>query len=692
MSNDLCYNIVTLSLPTALVRTGPAAEKRLESQDKEMNTPFFHSFIPKPAMLVRGGWLLFLLTVIPFLAACGEQGQVVPETQSPVVLTTQSPAASETQERQATSEQNVSFTTPHPILGDVRVRRAIAYCTNRDQLIASVYPFLSEEQRQKMFMHTFVPQGHWAEATKNITVYPFDPEKGKALLDEAGWKQRAPGQIRTNEQGQPLKLEFVTTDAKFRITWATVLEQQLRDHCGIEIVRKHAPASWVFGNTTGLSRRQFELAGYAWVGQADPGGSTLYACNQIPRPENNWEGQNIMGWCNERASRAIVAANNIISREERIRQYAIVQEEFTKDMVSLPLFNRFEAAAASNKLKNFRPDPSERSYLVDVDTWEMSDGSDTVVIGITQQPASLFALVESANVTQMLHDLLSVRVATSKGYDYQPVGVTRLPTIENGGAIMKKVPLREGDIIWSIKGEAEPLAPGVEFVDANNEVTVYQGGIVYANQLTVTFELVKGLTWEDGQPLKKADLELAHKIDCDPESGAVSLQVCKSILTYEVKDDHTVTITYLPGALWPEYFIQLGGAYPSHQKISDGRRLADVPAKEWSSLPEVARRPLSYGPYRIVSWEEGQRITFEANPYYYKGAPKIKRVVAEIFSDTQAAVAQLLAGHVDVIGPETLGAGVELETAMKAGAEGKIQFFPITSATWEHLDMNLFAP
>src|SRR5690606_33491929 len=120
---------------------------------------------------------------------------------------------------------------------------------------------------------------------------------------------------------------------------------------------------------SGLQRRDFELGAYAWVGETDPGGQTLYACNQIPLPSNNWEGQNYMGWCNETASRAILAANNTLDREERIRQYAIFQREFTKDMVSLPLFIRSEASAASNRVVNFRVDPTEY-YTANIEEWE----------------------------------------------------------------------------------------------------------------------------------------------------------------------------------------------------------------------------------------------------------------------------------------------------------------------------------
>src|SRR3712207_1937004 len=158
-------------------------------------------------------------------------------------------------------------------------------------------------------MDTFLPQGHWALATEGITKYPFDAEQGKRLLDEAGWKAEEAGTVRTNAKGETLSLKFTTTDAQFRQTWATVLEKQLLDNCGIQIVRTHAPGSWWFGDTTGLARRDFELGAYAWVGEPDPGGDTLYACNQIPLPSNNWEGHNAMGWCNEKASKAIIAAN-----------------------------------------------------------------------------------------------------------------------------------------------------------------------------------------------------------------------------------------------------------------------------------------------------------------------------------------------------------------------------------------------
>lgn len=662
---------------------------------------------------------LMLALMLPVLAACGapapvaqQTPQIIRETvivQAPtqppqiiretvIVRETAAPTLAATAAATTTAVAAGAFTTPHPVLGDVKVRQAIAYCTNRPELIKALYPFLDAQQQSKLQMDTNLPQGHWALATEGITKYPFDPAKGNALLEEAGWKlgagkQLGKGAVRAKSQANgdalPLALKFTTTNAQFRQTYATVLEKQLLDNCGIQIVRTHAPASYWFGATTGLARRDFELGAFAWVGSPDPGGSTLYACNQIPLPTNNWEGQNYMGWCNDKASKAIIAANNKLDRESRKKDYAVFQQEFTKDMVSLPLFNRLEAAAANKNLQNFKPDPTDY-VTANAGDWQLQGGGSSVVMGFTQEPASLFTLVEDAAVAAMAKDLITARTATTYGYDYQPVMLKRLPTIENGGATNMDVDVKAGDKVWSTEGKAVPLAPGVEVVNTTGETVKYTGAPLKMKQLKVTFDFVPGIKWEDGQPLKKADFELAAKINCAKESGATSFQVCESRQKVDFTSDTSYTVTYLPGSQWPEYFVQTVGAYPSHQVVAGGRKLADVPAKEWATLPEIAEKPLSNGPYKLVEWTKGQRMVFEANPNYFKGAPKVKRVTIQFFADTNQAVAQLLTGDVDILEPATLGAGPEVETVLKAGKDGKIQAVAITSPTWEHMDMNLF--
>jgi ABC-type transport system substrate-binding protein len=82
-------------------------------------------------------------------------------------------------------------------------------------------------------------------------------------------------------------------------------------------------------------------------------------------------------------------------------------------------------------------------------------------------------------------------------------------------------------------------------------------------------------------------------------------------------------------------------------------------------------------------------MTFESNPNY-AGELKVKKIVIQFFGDTNGAVAALLAGDVDIVGSETLGAGAEAKAVIEAAAAGKIQAENIASATWEHIDFNLF--
>ncbi len=597
------------------------------------------------------------------------------------------------------------FTTPHPSLSDVRVRQAIAHCINRDELIASVYPYV--EDQAALRMDTFLPKTHWAYGG-DITDYAYDPEAAAALLDEAGWTlpagaEAGDGSIRANANGDALALKFTTTNAQFRQTWAAVAEQNLAG-CGIQIVRLHAPASWWFGDTTGLARRDFELGAFAWVGQTNPGSFTLYACNQIPTVANNWEGQNGMGWCNETASQAAVVSQNTLDRDERIKFFHILQTEFSKDMVSLPLFQRAEAEAWSLNLEGLVLDPTEYGTASGAQ-WTLADGGDTIVMGLSQEPASMWGLVESAAVVRQVNQLAYGVGNTQYNYDYQTVLQNEFSTIESGLATNELVDVAVGDIVYSADGEPVELAAGTPLL-VDGEIVEYDGtSALQLSQLSVTYAL-NPYTWSDGTPGSLEDVKLAYQINCDRESGATSFGTCDSFGTAEDTlgnvtwaDDGSIswTIKYWPGVQDPTYYVMPFSispsvpVYPSHQVLGDGRNLADVPAAEWATLPEIAEMPLSYGPFVITEWIKGQSITMEANPYY-EGGTGVQTIVVVIIPDTNQAVAQLLNGDVDYVEKATLGAGAEVQTVLDAAAEGRVNAEVIASPTWEHIDMNLYLP
>ena len=622
------------------------------------------------------------------LAAC--QPQTIVETV--VVETTKEVKVVETQvvEQTAVVEvQKGAFTTPDPILGDLKVRQAMAYCTNKVDLAKAGYPLLTDEQAQGLVMNTFIPRASWAYAgDANITIYPFDVEKGKALLEEDGWVIGDADPVRSKD-GMVLALKFYTTTAAFRQAWAAVWEKQMAD-CGIQILRSHVPSSWWFGDTTGLAVRDFQIGAYAWVGQADPGGVTLWACDQIPLPENNWTGQNYMGWCNEKASEAIKNANNTLNKEERIKWFTIVQQEYTKDVPAIPIFNRTETSSANAKMVGFQPTPGEEYYTWNVQDWEIP-GKDTIVYGTTQEPASLYTLVESGYSAVIAAYLMGFRSYTSLNYDYQPETLVEMPSIENGDALNNDVEVKEGDMVYDAAGNVTKLAAGVKVVDSTGATVEYSSGTVKMKQLVVTYKYRPDIKWQDGSALSQADLELSYKTTCDKESGATTFITCDKTagITFDGTNE---TVTFLPGVQDPVFPTLAYGIVPSNQPIESegpykGKTLKDVPAKDWPTLPEVAEKPWSYGPYIIKEWVKGEKLVFEANPYYYRGEAKTKNFVISIVS-AENAEQQLLTGAVDLLGSETL-AGLS-EQLVKGEADGLIKNYVIAGATWEHIDFNLF--
>lgn len=60
-------------------------------------------------------------------------------------------------------------------------------------------------------------------------------------------------------------------------------------------------------------------------------------------------------------------------------------------------------------------------------------------------------------------------------------------------------------------------------------------------------------------------------------------------------------------------------------------------------------KPIGTGPYRFVEWRKNERFVMEANPDYYKGAPKIKRIVYRPINEDQTRVSALRTGEIDIV-------------------------------------------
>jgi len=205
-------------------------------------------------MKTRSFSLLAILVVAAMLfSACTPPGGAVPG------------AVPQTQDSSAAPAGD-DLSQPHPALSDVRVRQAIAHCIDRDALISAVYTYVPDDVKASLRMDSFLPKTHWAYGGP-YQDYEYNVEGAGALLDEAGWTLPEDAAYRVNADGDTLELTLTTTNSQFRQTWAAVVEQQLAE-CGILVIRQHTPASWWFGDTTGLAAPRFRT-GRLCLGRPD---------------------------------------------------------------------------------------------------------------------------------------------------------------------------------------------------------------------------------------------------------------------------------------------------------------------------------------------------------------------------------------------------------------------------------------
>ena len=236
--------------------------------------------------------------------------------------------------------------------------------------------------------------------------------------------------------------------------------------------------------------------------------------------------------------------------------------------------------------------------------------------------------------------------------------------------------------------------------------------------MSVEYTLNDAAVWSDGTPIAYEDYLLdwatqaiTDGTDADgnpvPLFNSVSgLEFGGRVLDGPQGEIGGKTFTYDYEAPYPDYQLQVTGAFPAHVAAEQGgltieelveaikakdvetlRPVAEFWNTGWLSptpgeLPDEAIRPSS-GPYKLESWSAGQSITLVANENYW-GTPPATETLVYRFVAPEAQVQALQNGDLNVIEPqatvdtvaqlEAIGDSVTLETGQ--------------SLTWEHLDFN----
>ena len=229
----------------------------------------------------------------------------------------------------------------------------------------------------------------------------------------------------------------------------------------------------------------------------------------------------------------------------------------------------------------------------------------------------------------------------------------------------------DNDFMQYTMNGAFPTNPDFTLVLDSDETPIKV--TVNPEEKTVTYKINPKFKWSNGDPVTTKDIVKTYEIVANQkyiESSSssrfnknrkkiVGIQEynegkADKISGLEVIDDSTMKIhltEVTPSVYW-------GGNFVS--EFVNAKQFEGVPMDKIIESPALRKNPLSYGPYYIKDIVQGEKVIFEANPYYYRGEPKIKTIEMEILPPSQQ-VAAIKSGKYDIVFNPELNIFPEIE-------------------------------
>jgi peptide/nickel transport system substrate-binding protein len=252
---------------------------------------------------------------------------------------------------------------PHPILGDVRVRQAIAHALDYDSIIQNIYFGKGYRLPANVF-----PTIEWA-FNADLEPYPFDLEKSAALLEEAGWVDGDGDGVREKD-GVPLDLRLITNSSNTaRMDLGAYVQDQL-NNIGFNIDFQGIEFGTMLEQVDAQTTDMFILG---WTGLgSDPNDSAILGADQdIPG-----SGFNAVSLVNAELEDLYVKGNSVpgCAPEERGPIYKQIQEIMHDQLPYIWVTGRVPVVGYNSRWNGIEPQPWSATSTAPI-YWNVQDWS-----------------------------------------------------------------------------------------------------------------------------------------------------------------------------------------------------------------------------------------------------------------------------------------------------------------------------
>ncbi len=236
----------------------------------------------------------------------------------------------------------LGFNTQAAPLDKVKIRQAIAYGINREDIINKLL------FGQAVIAHSILPTESWAYNAGKT--YSYDPAKAKQLVQESGYKN------------EPIKFKFGAGNSAVS-QYAQVIQNSLKE-IGLNVEIETLESNVIRQQ---LSLGQFQMNTGRWIGgNQDPIFlNDLFATNSIPGGKVSC--CNRSRYSSPEFDKIIEQALNAGDREKAKQFYAQAQEIVSEDVPMFPLWYPANIVVSNKRIGNIKMDSSgDWNFIKDV--------------------------------------------------------------------------------------------------------------------------------------------------------------------------------------------------------------------------------------------------------------------------------------------------------------------------------------
>jgi len=183
-------------------------------------------------------------------------------------------------------------------------------------------------------------------------------------------------------------------------------------------------------------------------------------------------------------------------------------------------------------------------------------------------------------------------------------------------------------------------------------------------RMELTHRIKPNARWHDGTPLTSADLLFTAQVGQDRDLPLFRSRAYDALEAVEAPDPTTVVVRWREPYIWADSMFSPALAMPLPRHLLE-QAFAGEKA-QFVDLPYWTEGFVGTGPFKVQEWARGSHIVLRANDAYALGRPRVDEVEVRFIPDSNALIANVLAGTVEL----TMGRGLSVDS----GAEMRDQY------------------